>query len=78
MTRRTPVSVSSVPRRQRRSSLSVRRTSRRTPPGTRYLGFTCFRLETYDEPDLDFAFRKLHGTRNAMGVFATRAVPSPL
>ncbi|MBA3394061.1 MAG: hypothetical protein H0T89_15545 [Deltaproteobacteria bacterium] len=104
MTRRTP--SSSAPKRQRRSTQPVRRTSRRPSPGgtsdlrgrsagrplsppvnsdlrdrsagpplsptVNYLGFTCFRLESYDEPDLDFAFRKLQGTRNAMGLFATR------
>jgi hypothetical protein len=70
MTRRSSTSLR--PTRQRRTGSTPRRVARQPVAGIRNLGFTCFSLVAVHDPEIAFAFRRVHETRNAMGAFASR------
>ncbi len=67
MTRRSSPSLR--PTRQRRTESAPRRGAGDPAADIHQLGFTCFQLVAVHDPDIAFAFRKLHRTRNAMGAF---------
>jgi len=70
MTRRSTTSLR--PTRQRRTGSAPRRIARPPLADIRNLGFSCFRLVSADDPEIEFAFCRVLEPRVAMGAFARR------